>query len=74
MKKILFLPYFFLGLLLIGCSSESAKNKIPALFDTKLEAEKAAKKFNCIGAHKMGNKWMPCEKHSDSDHHHHHNH
>ena len=30
------------------------------LFKTKKEAENMAKKLNCIGAHKMGDKWMPC--------------
>ena len=30
------------------------------LFNTKKEAEKAASKYRCIGAHKMGDKWMPC--------------
>ena len=33
------------------------------LFNTKKEAEKAASKYRCIGAHKMGNKWMPCKMH-----------
>jgi len=61
-------------LILIGCSANEKDNPTPALFDSKLEAEKAAKDFNCTGAHKMGKKWMPCEKHSDSNHHHHHNH
>ena len=27
------------------------------------EAKKAASKYGCIGAHKMGNKWMPCKMH-----------
>ncbi len=54
---------------------------MPALFDTKVEAEQAAKKFNCTGAHKMGEKWMPCKSHkvhkehkndSAREHHHHH--
>ena len=54
---------------------------MPALFESKIEAEKAAKKFGCKGAHKMGKKWMPCEKHGDhqkpnkhSVHEHHHQH
>ena len=38
-------------------------NKISNLFDTKKEAERAASKFGCDGAHKMGNKWMPCKNH-----------
>ena len=33
------------------------------LFINKQEAEKAASKYGCIGAHKMGNKWMPCKMH-----------
>lgn len=37
---------------------------VPALYPTQAEAEKAAKlHFNCTGAHKMGNKWMPCAQH-----------
>ena len=35
------------------------KNK-RMLFDTELEAKKAAINFNCKGAHKMGDYWMPC--------------
>jgi len=36
---------------------------IKELFKNKEEAEKAASKYGCIGAHKMGNKWMPCKMH-----------
>ena len=67
--------------LLIGCSTNSQTSGTPALFETKLEAEKAAKNFNCNGAHKMGEKWMPCKSHeareqsrkneSHNGHHHH---
>ena len=32
-------------------------------FKTKEEAEKAASKLGCFGAHKMGSKWMPCKMH-----------
>tara|TARA_Y100001968_G_C19101586_1_gene592792 strand:+ start:539 stop:739 length:201 start_codon:yes stop_codon:yes gene_type:complete len=66
----------------MGCSSHSNHEATPALFETKEEAEKAAKKFNCKGAHKMGDKWMPCEIHREHEdnkknsghglHHHHH--
>lgn len=39
---------------------------VPALYPTQAEAEKAAKQhFNCTGAHKMGNQWMPCAQHGD---------
>jgi hypothetical protein len=34
------------------------------MYATQAEAEKAAKlHFNCTGAHKMGNQWMPCAQH-----------
>jgi len=44
-------------------SNLSKENMMSDLFKTKLEAEKAASKYGCIGAHKMGNKWMPCKMH-----------
>ncbi len=61
---------------LSACASAPKKNSIPGLFDTKLEAEKAAENFNCIGAHQMGEKWMPCKQHVNNHNHnqHHHNH
>ena len=36
---------------------------IPGLFKTKEEAEKAALEYGCVGAHNMGEKWMPCKMH-----------
>ena len=27
------------------------------------EGEKAAAEYGCVGAHRMGEKWMPCETH-----------
>ena len=53
----------------MSCSSESEKNKMPALFETKSDAEQAAKGFNCTGAHKMGDKWMPCKNHKAHEKH-----
>ena len=44
-------------------SNSNDKSMMPNLFNTKEEAEKAASKYECIGAHKMGNKWMPCKVH-----------
>ena len=44
-------------------SNLNKKNIMSDLFNTKQEAEKAASKFGCIGAHKMGKKWMPCKMH-----------
>ena len=35
----------------------------PGLFKTKEDAEKAASEYGCHGAHKMGEKWMPCKMH-----------
>ena len=34
---------------------------MPDLFETKEQAEKEAYKFGCEGAHRMGDKWMPCK-------------
>ena len=42
---------------------KTPKNSVPALFNTKAEAEQAAENFNCTGAHKMDDKWMPCKTH-----------
>ena len=44
-------------------SNSNEKNILSDVFNTKEEAEKAALKYGCIGAHKMGNKWMPCKMH-----------
>ena len=44
-------------------SNPKKENMMSNLFNTKEEAEKAASKHGCIGAHKMGNKWMPCKMH-----------
>ncbi len=44
-------------------SNSNEGNMMSDLFNTKEEAEKAALKYGCIGAHKMGNKWMPCKTH-----------
>jgi len=49
----------------MGCSTGGSQNGTPALFNTKAEAEKAARDFNCTGAHQMGDKWMPCKSHKD---------
>ena len=44
-------------------SNPSKENMMSDLFNSKEEAEKAASKYGCIGAHKMGKKWMPCKLH-----------
>ena len=63
--KIIHSPYWlaFVCSLVVGCSIEGNKAATPALYETRSEAEKAAKAFNCSGAHKMGEMWMPCNKH-----------
>ena len=44
-------------------SNSTKKNMMSNLFNTKEEAEKVAPDYGCIGAHQMGNKWMPCKLH-----------
>ena len=82
LKPILSTLVLSLSFYLIGCSDNSQKSVTQSLFSTKAEAEKAAKDFNCTGAHKMGEKWMPCKSHdaheiernidAHNEHHHHH--
>ena len=83
LKPIVYIVAMSLSFSLIACSTNAESKKTRALFDTRKEAEKAAKDFNCTGAHKMGEKWMPCkshdaqrmsnyEKHGHSGHHHNH--
>ena len=55
---------FSVSFSLIGCSPNYQPKSSPSLFETKIDAEKAAKNFNCIGAHRMGDKWMPCKIHT----------
>ena len=52
-------------ILSLGCSNKRVEKgiKMPMLFDTKEQAEKEAYKFDCEGAHQMGDKWMPCRMH-----------
>ena len=62
-RNFILSPFLLITLLFgVGCTSKVEEKK-PALFDTRREALKAAKSFNCTGAHKMGNKWMPCATH-----------
>jgi len=37
------------------------------LYDTKEDAELAAKLIGCEGAHQMGDKWMPCAQHMEME-------
>ena len=43
--------------------NSSEDNKMSNLYKTREEAKEAALKQGCFGAHKMGDKWMPCEMH-----------
>ncbi|MFN7678242.1 MAG: hypothetical protein ACK5QW_06555 [Cyanobacteriota bacterium] len=44
--------------------SLAATGGVPAVYATQAEAEEAARRhFNCSGAHRMGNQWMPCASH-----------
>mgnify|MGYP005751423211 CR=1 FL=1 len=55
------------GTMLSGQSSSSPQG-LKAVFSTQAEAEAAAPGFNCTGAHKMGNRWMPCSSHGSGVH------
>ncbi len=46
-------------------NSESSLKNIYA-YPTRAEAEEKARKFGCLGVHKMGNLWMPCATHGNS--------
>ena len=46
----------------------STAQGMKSIFNTQAEAEAAAPGFNCSGAHKMGNQWMPCSSHGPSAH------
>jgi hypothetical protein len=54
-----------------ACAQQAKPGAVPAIYATKAEAEKAASKFNCTGAHPMGDKWMPCTNHGDATTHRH---
>ena len=43
-------------------SNSRTENMRSDLFNSKQEAEKAASKYGCNGAHKMDKKWIPCER------------
>jgi hypothetical protein len=76
-------PFSLLKVLTVGIAIILTGVMIPdqavgmkGLFNTKAAAEKAAKRFGCSGAHKMGKKWMPCfihEVHDQELNHQHHN-
>ena len=67
LKSILSIIILSISFSLAGCSDNSQTKSTPSLFETKREAEKAAKDFNCTGAHRMGDKWMPCKSHDSHE-------
>ena len=63
MKRLLFVALAAAAHPSVACAQHSNSGAVPALYTTKAEAEKAAAKFNCTGAHPMGDQWMPCATH-----------
>ena len=66
MKRLLLLAFVSACLPSAACAQHGNSGAVPAMYATKAEAEKAAPKFNCTGAHQMGDKWMPCAKHGEA--------
>ena len=48
-------------------SSNSSSSKNIYAYPSKSQAEKEAKKLGCIGVHKMGQLWMPCATHINTN-------
>ena len=59
------------ALVLIG-ATVNAQHDQPkqAMFKAAAEAKAAAPEFGCEGAHRMGEMWMVCVKHTDANTHH----
>ena len=57
-----------MSILSLSCSNKPVGKEMnmPMLFDTKKEVEKEAYKFDCEGAHQIGDKWMPCSMHKQN--------
>tara|TARA_Y100001968_G_scaffold221019_1_gene203977 strand:- start:2438 stop:2698 length:261 start_codon:yes stop_codon:yes gene_type:complete len=67
LKALLSVIFISILFSLMGCSDNSKPTSIRVLFDTKEEAERAAKDINCSGAHKMDEGWMPCNNHATNE-------
>jgi len=63
MKHLLIAALTTISFPAIASAGQTPHEALPALYPTKAEAEKAAPKFHCTGAHPMGDQWMPCTKH-----------
>ena len=66
MKQLLLIALASACLASAARAQHSNQGAVPAMYATKAEAEKAASKFNCSGAHQMGDMWMPCSSHGDA--------
>jgi len=66
MKHLLLLVAASACLSSVAVAQHTPSGADPAMYPTKAEAEKAAPKFKCTGAHQMGDQWMPCAKHGDA--------
>jgi hypothetical protein len=51
---------------LLGGSALANPAAVPATYATKAEAEAAASKLGCTGAHPKGSRWMPCAQHGQA--------
>ena len=66
MNRRLLIALAFACLPTVARAQQSNHGAVPAMYASKAEAEKAASKFNCTGAHRMGDQWMPCANHGDA--------
>jgi hypothetical protein len=66
MKRLLLVLLATAALPVAACQEHAKAGATPPLYDSKAEAEQAAPKFNCTGAHQMGAKWMPCDGHKEA--------
>ena len=67
-NSISLIPILWMIILSLGCSNKPVEKqmKMQMLFNTREQAEKESYKFDCEGAHQMGDKWMPCSMHKDN--------
>lgn len=66
MKPVLLAAAFLLGMPVASWAQQAPSHPQPPLYRTRAEAEKAASRFHCTGAHPMGDQWMPCASHGDA--------
>ena len=66
MKQLLLIALASACLTSAARAQHANQGAVPAMYATQAEAEKAASKFNCSGAHQMGDLWMPCSSHGDA--------